>query len=134
MDVRTCRKCKKIFNYLTGPILCPACKEKMEEKFQEVKKYISEHPGATIPEVAEECEVETGQIKQWLKDDRLELTEGSPIMLSCESCGAPIRSGRYCDKCRSNMTNGFQSILNSNKPKQPVQKKTEKDNAKMRFL
>lgn len=134
MDVRTCRKCRRIFNYLTGPILCPSCREKMEEKFQEVKKYIEEHRGATIPEVSEACEVETQQIQQWLREDRLELAEGSAIILSCESCGKPIRSGRYCENCKGAMTNGFNAILNSNKPQAPVQKKNDKDNPKMRFL
>lgn len=134
MDVRTCRKCKKIFNYLSGPIVCPACREKLEEKFQEVKKYIEDHRGATIPEVAEECDVEPSQIQQWLREDRLELTEGSAIILSCESCGVPIRSGRFCDKCKGAMTNSFNNILNSSKPKEPVKKRYDKDNPKMRFL
>lgn len=135
MDVRTCRKCKRIFNYLTGPMLCPSCREKMEIKFQEVKNYIEEHRGATIPEVAEACEVETAQIQQWLKDDRLELTEGSSIMLTCESCGVSIRSGRYCEKCKGTMTNSFKNILQSSKPQpQPTQKKNDKENPKMRFL
>ena len=40
MDVRTCKSCKRIFNYLSGPIMCPACIEKLEEKFKEVKDYI----------------------------------------------------------------------------------------------
>ena len=39
-DIRNCRICGKIFNYVMGPVVCPRCKEKLEEKFQEVKKYI----------------------------------------------------------------------------------------------
>ena len=54
MDVRNCKKCGKLFNYVSGPMICPLCKEELEEKFQEVKKYVSEHPGCGIPEVTEE--------------------------------------------------------------------------------
>ena len=30
MDVRTCRGCRRIFNYVSGPMLCPACKQALE--------------------------------------------------------------------------------------------------------
>ena len=38
MEVRNCRKCGRIFNYVAGMPICPACRERIEEKFQEVKK------------------------------------------------------------------------------------------------
>ena len=107
MNVRNCRKCGKMFNYITGIPICPSCKEAMEAKFQEVKEYIREHKGAGIQEVSEACDVEPQQITQWLREDRLEVTESSALMLNCESCGAPIRSGRFCDKCRNNVANSF---------------------------
>lgn len=134
MDVRTCRSCKRIFNYLSGPNLCPSCREKLEDKFQEVKAYIEEHRGASMQQVSEECDVETGQIRQWLREERLELMEGSAIMLSCESCGAPIRSGKFCDKCRAALANNFQNIARGNKPVDNTLYKKNRDSAKMRFL
>lgn len=135
MNVRNCRGCGRIFNYVAGPILCQVCREKMEAKFQEVKEYIRCNPGVGISEVAEACEVEISQIHQWLREDRLELTEASPIRLACESCGTQIRSGRYCEHCKNNITSGFKNILHSNRPKEPEQKRVyDKDNPKMRFL
>ena len=38
MEVRTCKQCKRLFNYLSGPPICPGCKAKIEQKFQEVKR------------------------------------------------------------------------------------------------
>ena len=73
--------CGHIFNYVAGPILCPHCREKMEAKFQEVKEYIRANPGVGIQDVAENCDVEPSQIQQWLREERLELTEGSAIYL-----------------------------------------------------
>lgn len=134
MDVRTCRGCKRIFNYLTGPILCPACREALEEKFQEVKKYIREHKGTTILEVSEACDVEASQVKQWLREDRLELSEDSSILLTCESCGKPIRSGRYCEACMNTVKSGLNQILKENAPKEKPLQRLTKDNPKMRFL
>lgn len=134
MNIRNCKLCGKIFNYVVGPILCPMCRESMEAKFQDVKDYIRENKGVGIAEVAEACEVDTGQIRQWLREDRLELSEDSAIMLNCESCGAPIRSGRFCDKCKNDVTKGFRDVLQANKAAKPESKKTNDDPAKMRFL
>lgn len=135
MNVRSCKICKRLFNYLSGPVYCPTCRDKMEEKFQEVKAFIQENPGVHIQEVADSCEVETAQIRQWLREERLELTEGSPLMLSCDGCGAPIRSGRYCDKCKANVSNGFKDILKSNtRQNQDTFRKKEDGGSKMRFL
>ena len=133
MNIKNCRNCGKMFNYITGPVICPNCREAVEAKFQEVKQYIRDHKGVGIAEVSEACSVDPNQIRQWLRDDRLEVTEDSALMLNCEGCGAPIRSGRYCDRCKANMANTFGSILNANKPK-PEIRKPDKDSPKMRFL
>ena len=83
--------------------------------------------------MADECDVSTQQIKQWLREERLEFSSDSQIGLNCESCGAPIRSGRFCDKCKANMTQNLQSAYKKatvvQKPKE-----TTKDNPKMHFL
>ncbi len=137
MNVRNCRGCGNIFNYVAGPFLCMRCREEMEVKFQQVKEYIREHPGVGINEVSAACDVPTSQIQQWLREERLEVTENSPIFLMCEGCGANIRSGRYCDNCRGKMTSGFRQVLNEYKPQpQPGgnKKQDPKDNPKMRFL
>ena len=75
-----------------------------------------------------------GQIRQWLREERLELAADSALYLNCESCGQPIRSGRFCDKCKGNMTRDLQSILKSNQPAERKPDKNQGDSARMRFL
>ena len=48
MDVRNCKGCGKLFNYMSGAQLCPECRAKLEKKFSGVKDYIGEHPQASI--------------------------------------------------------------------------------------
>lgn len=134
MEVRNCRSCGNLFNYVTGAIMCPACRDKMEIKFQEVKEYIRANPGVVMRQVSEDCDVEQSQIQQWLREERLEVTEASAIYLSCESCGANIRSGRYCDKCKSGLVNGFRSAIRSNQPATEPRRERKSDSAKMRYL
>jgi flagellar operon protein (TIGR03826 family) len=135
MNVRNCRKCGKLFNYMAGMPICPACKEVLEAKFQDVKKYIRDHRAADIKEVSEACEVESAQIQQWIREERLEFTSDSPVKLPCENCGTMIRSGKYCEKCKKNMANNLSSAID--KPRQAAlveePKRTSHDN-KMRFL
>lgn len=134
MDVRNCRKCGRIFNYVAGMPICQSCREKMEQKFQEVKTYIRDHRGAGIQEVSENCEVETSQIHQWIREERLVLSDDSPIGINCESCGTIIKTGRFCDKCKAEMTNSFKNSIRQ--PKTPVQTvpKDNRDNPRMRYL
>lgn len=134
MNIKNCRSCGRIFNYVAGPFVCQVCREGLEKKFQTVKEFIREHPGVTIPEVSEACDVEPQQIRQWLREERLELSESSPIFLNCEGCGTTIRCGRFCEKCKASTTRGFRDVLNQNSPRPPELKKPDPTNPKMRFL
>ncbi|MCM1184244.1 MAG: flagellar protein [Roseburia sp.] len=134
MNVRNCRKCGKLFNHIAGMPICPACKEKLEQKFQDVKKYIRENRQADIKEVAEACEVEVGQIQQWIREERLEFTSDSPVKLPCENCGEMIRSGRFCEKCKNNITKNLSEAIEKPKPVVHEQKKLHDTGNKMRFL
>ena len=64
MDVRNCRQCHKIFNYVAGAVICPKCREENEVKFQKSKKHESEHKDITIKEMAEASEDEHYLISQ----------------------------------------------------------------------
>lgn len=131
MNVRNCRKCGRIFNYVIGATICPSCREKLEEKFADVKEYVRENKGANIPEISRACDVEVQQIQQWIREERLVFAEDSPLGIECEGCGTMIKTGRYCDKCKLAITQGFN-------PVQPVEKKEihkdRRESSKMRYL
>lgn len=131
MDVRNCKDCGKIFNYLNGAPLCPACMKKLDDKYSIVKEYIYDNPGASIQQVSEENGVSVGQLKKWVREERLAFSEDSLVGLECENCGTMIRTGRFCSRCKDSMLNKLGNIY-----KEPVEevKKNFKDNPKMRFL
>lgn len=133
MEVRNCRTCGRIYNYLSGPNLCPSCSKELDKKFEEVKEYIYDHPGVGIQEVSEEMEVTIPQIKQWIREERLSFTEDSMVGLECERCGTLIKTGRFCKNCKDNLTKKLGGLYRE--PEQPVEKpKDTSDNPKMRFL
>ena len=132
MNVRNCRKCRRLFNYVMGPMYCAQCRQEMEEEFQKVKKYVQEHPGSDIRMVSEACEVDPMQIRQWIKEERLCFADDSPIGIACERCGITIKSGRFCAKCKSEMTSELKSVMPKGTAVQsPSQRNSEH---KMRFL
>lgn len=132
MDVRNCKDCGKIFNYVSGPPLCPACLKELDKKFEKVKEYIYDHPGAGVQEVSDENNVTTAQIKIWIRQERLTFAEDSPIGIDCEICGATIKTGRYCNACKSQIANNLGGVYK--KTIQEPKKKDPRENPKMRFL
>ena len=56
MDVRNCRGCGRLYNYIGGSYrnLCPDCVRKLEEKFDIVKDYIEENHSATMNQISED--------------------------------------------------------------------------------
>lgn len=134
MNVRNCKRCGKLFNYISGMPICAECRDKAEQQFQDVKKYIREHPNADMKEVAETCGVETGQIQQWIREERLEFTDDSPIKLPCEACGKMINSGKFCDACKNTMAKNLSNAIDKPKPVEQPKPKEQKHENKMRFL
>lgn len=130
MEVRNCKNCGKMFNYIGAPI-CPACERELENKFQEVRQYVREHKEASITEVAEENDVSVNQIKRWVRQERLAFTDASQVGLECENCGALIKTGRFCDNCKNKMANELSNTVKKVVKAEPPK---QKESARMRFL
>ena len=132
MEVRNCKNCKRLFNYLQGPPICPACQDELEKKFQQVKDYVWDHRNATMEQIAEENEVTTKQIQQWVREERLTFSDDSPVGIPCENCGKLIKTGRFCPDCKNVIKDDFKSVTRQ-APKPQIKKPT-KDHDRMRFL
>lgn len=132
MDVRNCKNCSRLFNYIGGQQLCPECIKALDIKFDEVREYVYDHPHAGMQQVAEEMDVSVAQIKRWIREERLAFSDDAQIGLECEGCGKMIRTGRFCDACKARSLNGFTELI---KPEVTPRKKPEKGQGpQMRFL
>ena len=113
MAIRNCRKCDRIFaddNF----DLCPICRDKDMADFKKVKDFLYDYPGADIQTVSEATGVSTKKIIKFLREGKLEIRDDSPnLVLDCERCGAPIKTGRFCNKCVAEMEREFKSVLPS---------------------
>ncbi|MCL2741768.1 MAG: MerR family transcriptional regulator [Oscillospiraceae bacterium] len=127
MEVRNCKRCNKIFNYLSGPIVCIECKEAEEKSFMRIKEYLYENPKATMQEISTECDISVTLIEKYIREGRLEIASAS-FSLTCISCGRPITTGSFCNSCAGDLKEGVGKgsgikYYMHNEPKKGDQKK-----------
>lgn len=114
-ELRNCAECGRLFAY-QGRNICSRCLEKEDEQYTIVRKYVRDHSGASIFEVADATGVEEDKILQFLRDGRLE-SKGFTNVLECERCGRQISSGRYCQRCLAELGNELKEALPADKHK-----------------
>lgn len=125
MDIRNCRICGKIYAY-DGFDICLSCRRKEDEEFKKVKAYIYDNPNASIQEVSEGTGVSVKKILRFLREGKLELKdENINLILDCERCGAPIKTGRFCDKCKIELERELRASISNNVNKRGEYEKGE---------
>ncbi len=97
MSLRNCSQCGMLFSS-AGRNICSKCLDKEEEDYKLVRKFVRDHPGASVFEVSEETGIEEDKIMQFIRDGRL-VSQGFTGALACESCGKSINTGRFCADC-----------------------------------
>lgn len=86
-------------------------------------------------EVCEACDVDSAQIQTWIRQERLQFADDSPIKVACESCGKMIGSGKYCPQCRDKLAKNLNSMMTKNvKELKNEPHKTMDARSRMRFL
>ncbi len=98
---RVCERCgKRDPEYKgVGEYRCAECGYIMYDDFGIVRNYLEAHRGATQSQVSQATGVSMETIRQFLREDRLEIAANSGVYMACEICRAPIRSGKYCESC-----------------------------------
>lgn len=124
MNRRVCKNCRRLFNYIYGSELCPDCIKRMSDdkveqgkevtaaalkptvsedelKYGQVRDYIMANPRASVTQIAEVNGITPSKLFEWIRDERLEFSDDSAdAWFICERCGAKIRSGRLCNRCK----------------------------------
>lgn len=109
-EIRYCKICRKMFQYVSGPLYCPTCRKLDDDEFEKVRTFLRDFPGANMREVTDNTGVSHNKISRWLKEERLEISKDSPIAINCERCGVRIRSGRFCVECSKSLAREMMSV------------------------
>lgn len=104
-----CSKCGGVMIFKgVGEYQCEDCGSLEYDDYGKARNYIEKHPGATSAQVSTATGVSQKSIRDMLKNERLEIAPNSNTFLSCESCGAKIRYGRFCSKCETAYHRGIE--------------------------
>lgn len=97
-----CSQCGGVMVFKgVGEYHCENCGYVDYDDYGKVRGYIEEHMGANAAEASKATGVTQKSIREMLKEERLEIAPNSALFLRCEICGAPIRCGRFCQKCET---------------------------------
>lgn len=130
MNVKSCERCRRLFQYYGGSFMCPDCIQEIDKQFNTVKAYLYDNPGSSLEKLCEETEVERSYVIRWLREGRLVMDERHASLLDCETCGKPIRSGRYCETCSGDLRRTLQGTLNAMNEKNAPLRTTEESRKK----
>lgn len=96
----TCVECGGVMIFVgVGEYHCEDCGAVAYDDYGKVRLYIEKHKGATAADVEKGTGVSQKNIMRMLKEDRIEVAEGSRAVLHCEMCGKVLKSGKYCPEC-----------------------------------
>jgi hypothetical protein len=77
------------------------CGQEEYDSYQKVRNYLNKEGPRIVTQIMRATGVPRATIEFFFKDERLEIPAGSSIRIACESCGAPIRTGVLCDRCKN---------------------------------
>ena len=97
---QSCEECGSPLKYKgIGEYACERCGHLMYDDYGIVRNYLEVNPGATTGMVSRATGVKESEIKNMLREQKLEIREDSRTFLKCDGCGKSITSGRYCEDC-----------------------------------
>jgi predicted RNA-binding Zn-ribbon protein involved in translation (DUF1610 family) len=88
-----------------GIYKCASCGKEYYDDFQKIRNYIEKNGAAPASVICAATGVPLRTIDYFFKEEYLEIPLNDTIRLECARCGAPIRTGTLCDKCKSGMEN-----------------------------
>ena len=97
--------------------ICPKCFKEEEELFAKIKNFLRANPGASITQVAENCNCKEEAVHAFIKSGRLERVGLRRIAHQCELCNATIYEGVMCADCKKKLKDQVK-LLRSIAPEQ----------------
>lgn len=96
-----CKRCGGALQKVSrGTYQCVDCGFEDYDSYQKVRNYLDKEGPKNVTEIMRATGVPRNTIEYFLRDERLEIPLGSPILLICSGCGTGIRSGVLCERCK----------------------------------
>lgn len=83
-----------------GTYQCLQCGKENYDYLQTVRNYLERNGAKSAVVIAKETGVPRESVDHFLRQEFLEIPKSAAERISCKKCGAPIRSGIYCERCK----------------------------------
>jgi hypothetical protein len=80
------------------------CGKDNYDDFQTIRNYLNRVGNASAAAIERDTGVPKRIIQYFFQDEFLEIPTSSAIRVPCQKCGAPIRTGRFCEDCKKKET------------------------------
>jgi hypothetical protein len=117
VTLKMCEKCGRMFSGGYGSAICSRCMAGDEGTFIRVREFVYDNPGSNIGQVSEGTGVPEEVVLDFLRQGRLEL-KGDGVGYPCDSCGATITFGKYCQSCTERLAGDLRQASKSIKDAQ----------------
>jgi RNA polymerase subunit RPABC4/transcription elongation factor Spt4 len=125
-NLKKCKKCGKLFSEASESEFCSACDQVPLTPLDQVKVYLEAHEMATIEDISRDVKIDLQALLLFYKEGKLTLQHALSAILTCESCDALIRSGRYCDACAKKTSHALRDAFSAvNKTEEAKEVKAE---------
>ena len=94
--------CKRLEPVNLGVYRCVDCGKDNYDDFQTIRNYLNKVGSASAMEIERNTGVPRNVVKHFFREEYLEISANS-VAVPCELCGMPIRTGRYCEKCKKEL-------------------------------
>lgn len=111
MPIANCKRCGRIYNRVRRDI-CNACIEEEDKAFLSVRGYLREHPELDMNQLCNATSVDAAMVVELIQSGRLILRDNPNMTYSCERCGQPTQTGRYCSSCARELSAALESASN----------------------
>lgn len=96
-----CRYCGKPLHKISrGIYQCVQCGKETYDDFQTIRNYLDKAGATPALTIEADTGVPLKNIEYFLREEYLEIPKLSNFRISCERCGAPIRTGYLCELCK----------------------------------
>lgn len=136
-EMISCKICGRFFEPNSFLNICSICKTRDDEIYGKLRDYLIQNPRSKIYDVSKLLDIPVYHIRRYLREERLEIVEKDNSFLTCEKCGKPLRSGRFCNDCRVEAKNSaaFAEAAQGHRNSQMPVEQTEKDaNQRIKYI
>lgn len=111
MELKECKHCGRMYSGESPTELCERCYLELFGQQELVQNYLLQHPNATLKEISIQTKSSIEQLESLIEEGKIAIAEKHLENLYCENCEKPIKAGRYCDHCASEMRDGLKSAF-----------------------